>query len=383
LLTRLGLRPRPSPAASVLAHTAALAVLALLAVPRVAGVFGPKAAEAIATLRRESATPVEAAVAVQGYYEEITDGHVRAGPWLASLEGRAKPPDAIHYREMTRDADDLLERELIPDWSGEVAGSRLTTNRFAMRDRPDRSQSKPPNTCRIALVGSSVVMGYGVGDDEPFPRLLEERLNARRRPDGPRYEVLNFGTGRSFVIQRHVLIDRKVLGFEPDAIYYVAHQDELLGPVRHLARLVGNGVRLPYPCLDEVVRKARIGPDTMGAEIEVLLQPFAREIVLGVYRDLVGVCRRRGILPVWVYLPMPGVVNAPPRTEELAKLAEEAGFEVVNLSDWADGHRPGEVKLGEGEHHPNRLGHQIIAGRLEAILAARPELLPAGARLRP
>src|SRR5213082_926116 len=106
-----------------------------------------------------------------------------------------------------------------------------------MRDRADRAREKPPGTCRVAVVGSSVVMGYGVGDDEPFPRLLEDRLNARR-DGGPRYEFLNFGTGRSYAIQRHVLIDRKVFAFEPDAIYYVAHQDEFLGTVRHLTKLV-------------------------------------------------------------------------------------------------------------------------------------------------
>src|SRR5262249_23641406 len=180
---------------------------------------------------------------------------------------------------------------------------------FGMRDRPDLSQQKPPGTCRIAMVGSSVVMGYGVADDEPFPRLLEDRLNARRPRGGPRYEVLNFGTGKSFAIQRHVLVNRKVLGFEPDAIYCVAHQDELLGPVKHLAKLVAKGSKLRSPCLDEIVRKAGIKPDESWGMTEALLQPFARDIVRGVYRDLVAECRRRGILAVWVYLPMPGVVE--------------------------------------------------------------------------
>src|SRR5262249_15844793 len=157
---------------------------------------------------------------------------------------------------------------------------------------------KPADTCRIAVVGSSVVMGYGVRDDETFPRLLEERLNARRRADEPHYEFLNFGTGRSFVIQRHVLFDRKVLAFEPDALYYVAPQDEFLGAVRPLAKLLANRREFPYPCLNEVVRKAGIQPDTSPGMAEALLQPMAGDLVLGVYRDLVADCRRRGILPV-------------------------------------------------------------------------------------
>jgi hypothetical protein len=201
-----------------------------------------------------------------------------------------------------------------------VAGARLTVNRFGMRDRPDLTREKPPGIRRVAVVGSSVVMGYGVGDGEPFPRLLEAHLNAR--PGGRRYEVLNFGTGKSFAVHRHVLIDRTVFAFDPDAVYYVAHQDEFEGPVHHLAMLVAKGVELPYPPLRDVVRKAGVARDTPWGMTVALLRPHARDIVLGVYRHLVAACRARGVLPVWVYLPMPGV-EAP--AGAFVRVAEEAG----------------------------------------------------------
>jgi alginate O-acetyltransferase complex protein AlgI len=378
-LARLGMIPlRPSPAASALLRMGALGTLLLLAIPQVEGLFGQRGASILASLRQDLATPVESAQVVQGYYEELGSVPVRAGTWLATLEGRARPPEQLHYTDMSQPSDDLLERELIPGWSGEVAGAFLSINRHGMRDRPDRQRPKPAGTCRIALVGSSVVMGFGVGDRETFCYLLEEHLNARRTAREPRYEVLNFGTGKSFVIQRHVLIDRKVYGFEPDIICCVAHQDEFLGPVRHLTRLVVRGTPLPYPCLDEVVRKAGITPDMPWGVIEVRLQPRARAIVLGVYQHLVAECRQRGVLPVWVYLPMPGVVNAPEQSAELLSLAGEAGFVVVNLADWAEGRRPLEVKKSEGDHHPNQLGHRLIAERLEeafrrpGVLRGRP-----------
>jgi hypothetical protein len=383
-LTRLGLLPlRLAATTASLGLTVALAVVAALGTPRVAEVFGPRVAGALATLRRESTTPVEAALAVQGYYEEILDTRLPAGSWLAALEGRPAALSAVTYTEMTRPSDDLLERELIPGWKGEVNGVPLTINQLGMRDRPDRSQKKPADTCRVAVVGSSVVMGYGVGDDEAFPQLLEDRLNADRRAGEPRYEFLNFGTGKSFVIQRHVLIDRKVFAFDPDAIYYVAHQDELFGPVQHLAKLMAKRNPLPYPCLAEVVHKAGITPDTSQGMTDALLRPLARDIVLGVYRDLIGECRRRGILPVWVWVPIPGIAEAPAPSATFVGVAEEAGFVVVNLADWDGGRRPTEVKLGEADHHPSALGHRLIAERLEAVLRQRPELLPAVARGKP
>ncbi|MCI0457836.1 MAG: hypothetical protein L0Z62_12790 [Gemmataceae bacterium] len=377
-LTRLGLLPlRLAPTTSALGLTAGLVAAALIGTPQAAAVFGPWAGGVLAALRHESATPVEAALVVQGYYEEILDARVPTGSWLAALEGRPTPGRSITYTEMTRPADDWLERELIPGWSGEVGGSQLTINHFGMRDRPDRAQKKPADVCRVAVVGSSVVMGYGVGDDEPFPRLLEDGFNARRREGDPRYEILNFGTGRSYVIGRRVLIDRKVFAFEPDAIYYIAHQDEFLGAVRHLAKLVALGHELPYPGLKDVVRQAGITPDTAWGMTEALLQPLARDIVLAIYRDLGAECRQRGIALVWMYVPMPGVTITPVRSAAFVDLATEAGLTVVNLDHWADGYSPTELKLTTADYHPNARGQRLIAEHLDAALRKQPEARPA------
>jgi hypothetical protein len=338
----------------------------------------------MATLRQDSYTPLEARYVVRGYYEHLAEAHVQAGPLLTRLLGRETPrgDENLHYSAMTRPADALLERELIPGWSGEMGGSRLTINSLGMRDREGITANKPPHTCRIALVGSSVIMGYGVEDDQVFKCLLEEHLNGAAPKKGPRYELLNFGTGMSWVIHRRVLIERKVFGFEPDATFYFAHQDELLGPVRHLAKLVATHEPLPYPCLDEIVRTAGVTPDTSWGATEGMLYPHAREIVLGVYRGLVEDCRKRGIVPVWIYLPMPGITEIAVRSEEIISVAAEAGFEVVNLADWARGHAPAEVKLSEQDHHANALGHRLIAERLFRILRERPGLLPEFARLK-
>ncbi len=367
-----GLFARMSPGRVATMQIAILGAAAVVAQPKVAALLGPEAARKIGELRRESVTPVEAAQAVQGYYEEIADAPVRAGAWLAALEGRPAPSRHIVYTDLSRPADDLLERELIPGWHGEVEGSELTVNRLGMRDRPDRAREKPPGVWRMAVVGSSVVMGYGVGDDETFPRLLEDRLNA---PGDRRYEVLNFGTGMSYAIHRHVLIDRKVLGFSPDAIFYVAHQDEFLGPVKHLAKLVANKNELPYPSLNEIVRRAGITAATSWGETQTRLQPHGREIVADMYRSIVASCRSRGVVPVWVYVPMPGVAEPAGLKGELIRAAEEAGFVVLDGDGWWQDHSPREVTRDDHDRHANALGQRLIAEQLESLLRRRPELL--------
>jgi hypothetical protein len=355
--------------------TAALGVASLLSVHDVAAPFGDHFARAVRTLRQESQTPAEAARAVQGYYEEIADAPVRAGDWLTGLEGRARPKNKTVYPDMSRPTDEYLERELIANWSGEVNGRPLTINRHGMRDRADRTVAKPAGTARLAVVGSSNVMGYGVGDADTFPFLLEDRLNAARRPDGPRYEVLNFGTGKSYAIHRRVLLDRRVFAFAPDVVVYVAHQDELEGVAPHLAAVVAAKLPLPSAGLDDVVRRAGVEPGMPVGMARARLQPVVRAVVAEAYCDFAAACQARGARPVWVYVPIPGVVNAPGLGGELGRMAAAAGFDVIDLSDWADQTRPAEVKLGPDDHHLNERGHRLVADRLADELARRPGLI--------
>lgn len=375
-LTRRGILPLKSTPGRVAAiHIAILAAVVAVGYPDVAKLFGPQSARKISELSRESVTPLEAARAIRGYYEGITDAPVRAGGFLLELEGR--PPDARggDYREMSVPVDPVIERELIPNWSGEIDGTRLTINHLGMRDRPDRTLQKPPGVRRVAVMGPSTVMGWGVRDDEHFPLLLEDKLNARRGANDPPYEVLNFGTGLSGVIQRRALLERKVFAFEPDVLFWVVHQDELIVPPRHLARILEQDAEIPYPYLRDVVQKAGITPETPKSLLERKLEPLAREIVAGVYRDVAAECKRRGIRPVWVYLPMPGVTEITVQLSELIPLAEEAGFAVVDLGDWADGYRPSEIRLRLSDIHVSALGHRVIAERLDTLLQQRPELL--------
>jgi hypothetical protein len=245
-----------------------------------------------------------------------------------------------------------------------------------MRDR-DLLQSKSPGTYRVALLGSSVVMGYGVGDDEVFDAVLEAQLNAQQAPGKPRLELLNFGTGRSFAIHRRLMLEQKALAFQPDAVYYIAHQDEFMGPAPHLAEIWHKRFELADPCLEDIVRRAGIKDDTSWGLAHALLTPHAEDLVLCSYRRIVADCRNRGILAVWIYLPMPGVTNSPAHSAALVALAQRAGFTIVDLSDWAAGFSPAEVKLSELDYHANTRGHEVIAQHLLAAIRARPELLPA------
>jgi len=368
--SRGGVRPLPSYVLPAV-PTAVLLVLVVAGNREVGEALGPEVAGVLRTLRLEASTPVEAAISVQGYYDQLADTPLQVSPLLELPGLRRQQESSRTYADMSRPTNDFLERELIPGWSGEIGGRHLTVNGLGLRDRKNLTREKPDGVCRIVVVGSSVVMGWGVGDQETFTRLLEADL-AGERPKA-NVEVLNFGTGKSYAIHRRYLIERKVLDFNPDAIFYVAHQDEFLGPVRHLALLLANRHELPA-YLQEVAREAGVTPKMAQGEMEVRLERFAPKIVQGVYADIVATCRKRGILPVWVYIPMLGVEEGG-AGKAMAGLAETAGFQVVNLSGWEGRHAT--EQLMADRHHANARGHQLIAERLAEALGQRPQALPA------
>ena len=72
--------------------------------------------------------------------------------------------------------------ELKPNIHRTLFGQPFTTNAHGMRDRV-YAVAKPAGTFRIAVLGSSMDMGWGVGTDETYVNLLEDWLNlhAERR----------------------------------------------------------------------------------------------------------------------------------------------------------------------------------------------------------
>src|SRR5207248_6316761 len=292
-LTRANLLPVAlSFRSSVTLHTLALGLFAVAATPRVAGLFGAPAANFVATVRLDLYTPAEAGPVVRGYYEEIAEQHVQAGAFLGRLRGRTPPPDFGHYAEATRPSDDpLLGGELIPGWRGKLAFAPASINQLGMRDREGITVDKPANTSRIALVGSSVVMGVGVADDEVFKCLLQDKLNAGRPVGQPQFELLNFSRGRVFSVNQVRLVERKVFRFQPDAIYYFAHQDELYTPAKFMAGIVYMKGPLPYPFMADIVRTAGVAADTPPEALERHFMPYGRDVTLGLYRVLAGECR--------------------------------------------------------------------------------------------
>lgn len=360
--------------------------LFLLAHPRLHDRFEWRGSGVLDSLRGQRLNREDLALLERGYYEELL-GVERTNVELWNLY--EKRPDwwrSLWQTDAVRFTGDLLKMELVPDVRMRYKGELLTINRWGMRDR-DYPLEKSADTYRIAVLGSSPVMGSGVADDEVFHALLEESLN--REPPTERYsryELLNFAVDSYTLLQQVELLSRKVEAFQPDAVLYVAHESEADKTVTELARVLERRIELPDPALREVLEKARVEPGTRRSIARRRLMPFAPAIIAAGYRRAVEACRQHGVRPLWAFMPMPvrATFFGPPiaadandaRVAELMTLADEAGFTLLDLSGVYDGEALADLWVATWDRHPNARAHRLVADRLDDLL--RQALADAG-----
>ena len=114
-----------------------------------------------------------------------------------------------------------------PDVRGRTIGALYTSNRHGFRG-PERSREKRDGVTRIAILGDSTAMGWGVEDFETYAALLEERLDDGQRPRET--EVLNFaiaGLNSNGILQR---LEDLALEFDPDVVVYGYSINDIDGP---------------------------------------------------------------------------------------------------------------------------------------------------------
>jgi hypothetical protein len=353
-----------------------LLLLFFVGTPMVYSRIGGKAQALINDMTVNRLSDREAAMLQKGYYEDLT-GINRFNSELWEIYSK-RPSNWVAIRDTAavRSTNDNLILELTPATTIDFNGTTLTTNRWGMRDQ-DYEQIAPPSTYRIALTGPSFVMGLGVNDGEDFESLLEDRLNKENtgKPYN-KYEILNFAVPGYSAIQNLMVLEQKALAFQPNSIFYMAHQREEEAVVLYLADRISVEADLPYPDLAAIAHRAGAEPGMTKAEAERRLKPYGTEILAWTYRRIVEDSRAHGVLPVWIFMP---TLENPLRQEEIDHLkgvAEEAGFVVLDLSDAYDNQDPDSLVVAYWDKHPNAKGHMLIAEDLYRKLREEEKEIP-------
>jgi D-alanyl-lipoteichoic acid acyltransferase DltB (MBOAT superfamily) len=369
-------RKQAAPIKTAPATVGSLLFLVLLGQPAVYGRLGAQAQAFLGDMTMNRLSDREAVLLQRGYYEDLV-GVDRFNSQLWEIYTK-RPSDwpTIMETDAARPTGDNLIFELVPSTTITFQGAELSTNRWGMRDR-DYERLPAPDTYRIALTGPSFVMGSGVANDEVFEGLLEDRLN-REHAGSPyaRYEILNFAVPGYSALQELMVLEQDGLSFQPDALFFIAHQREEEAVVMYLADRISAGAELPYPDLMELAHRAGLEAGATKAEAERRLHPVGAEILSWTYRRIVETSRAHGILPVWIFVP---TLENPLRQEtvvQLARLAEESGFIVLDLSDAYEQQDLESLVVAYWDRHPNAEGHRLLADRLYQALQAHQEQIP-------
>jgi hypothetical protein len=322
---------------------------------------------------------IEGAESPKGTRSELSQRLLGSAEW-GRLQAAMVSRPTVH---------DFLQFDLWPNQDLMLFGHKFTTNPHGMRDR-DYTVSKPLNTFRIVLLGSSIDMGWGVGDDETYENLLESWLNdhAQKRGIDRRFEVLNFAVAAYSPTQRFATLPRRAAAFEPDLVIYSATLLDARLLELHLSNLLLRKVDLTYPFLKEAISQTAITPedirtnqdrqyvhkDAAKAKIRKNFWPLT-DTILGA---LGSECRSMDIPLMVVAVPRAGKADTPEaRSAAIARLAgitSRHAIPFVDLTGAFDKFDVAQVELTAWDDHPNTFGHRRIFLDLARAIADRPEL---------
>jgi len=115
----------------------------------------------------------------------------------------------LRFRPMRSRANDdaILERAEFR--------THVVTNAEGFRERRVPG-AKPAGVMRIVVLGDSFTQGYGVEEDEAYPRVLERLLDAR--DPKRRYEVINLGVPGACTVDYVPNLRDVGLAYEPDLV---------------------------------------------------------------------------------------------------------------------------------------------------------------------
>jgi hypothetical protein len=313
-----------------------------------------------------------------GYYEGLIGGDGEGSRGELAMRLLGKPSDWVrfHAANVSQQLEhDFLLFELKPNLNRTLFGHPFTTNRHGMRDR-EHSVAKPPGVFRIAVLGSSIDMGWGIGTEVTYVNLLQDWLNAHaaRRGLGRRFEVINFAVAAYSPMQRLEAFRRKAVAFDPDMVLYSATLLDTRLIEIYICDLIQSDVDLHYDFLRAAVAEAGIGGDDLRREPDGKLANKARikeklrprywslyDRTLGLLADD---CRSLGVPLACLIIPRVGKVDAPDlRAEPVARLrgiAAHHAIPLLDLSSTFDHSDPAKLEIAAWDDHPNVLGHRRL-----------------------
>ncbi len=297
--------------------------------------------------------------------------------------------DARGVGIIVNSADPEIRKELPANFDGLMLGTRVRTNSFGMRGK-ETTVEKPDGVFRIAVLGDSWAFGWGVGDGEDFPAVLQSLEQAGE--GGARVEVLNFAVSAYNTLQELAVLKRKALRFHPDLVLvaYNVNDVENLDPGRkhvtmesrvrnleadlnarsHLFRLVDD--RLRRLALRRAVERSG---KVASYEALYTADSDAWRRVRGALREIRDVAATEGAKTYLVLCPWINVLSEQNPYQGIHRQvmdeAEALGIPALDLFTVFKGWDAAKLRISPLDGHPTAEGHRIAAAAIAEDLRRR------------
>ena len=308
---------------------------------------------------------------------------------LLSFEGltRVFLDDGMLYElEMWKYATDVKMRDPQPDIGHRhrpgaqerLMGVSVRTNSLGLRS-PEIDQPAKPGVARIAFVGDSITLGWGVAEQETFAnRVLEALTKAGRKVDG-----FNLGVGNYNTLQELTLFREVGAPLKPDIVvlaYFINDAEPMPSytdtgwMATHSAAWVVAGYRF-----DSLFRQFGEAPDWKRYYRD-LYEPKAKgwlqtQKALG---DFAATARELGARLIVFNIPELRELKPYPFADITAKVravVEKDGVPFVDLLPTVEDQDPASLWVTVPDPHPNGKAEIIFAhGMIPSLLPMLDEL---------
>lgn len=351
---------------ATLGNLAALALVWVLGESRVA-IHLPRAVASLAIdTRTIDLNKRDADELQRGYYENLVGASTLNGQlWNLYAQRGENTPDLRELGVLV-DTDDATHTAMAPLKSVVFQGASFRTNALGMRDQ-EYAASPAAGTQRVAMLGSSYVLGMGVSDRDVFESVIERRF---AQAGGSPVEVLNFAMPRwSLAQQLAILTNGRVAGFKPTTVVVVGNPVDFDRMIDWLHVEVLNGRPVEDSTIRALVAETKLAGVRSSRTAQQVMAPHREVLVRWALRRTHAAVLAMGARPLFLVIPVTDQVATDPDAALLGRLAQEAGWPVEDLMDVYGNRTAAEVAVAAWDRHPNTLGHQLIADRVYPILA--------------
>jgi lysophospholipase L1-like esterase len=278
----------------------------------------------------------------------------------------------------------------VPGTRGIYKGRLYRTNSKGLRG-PDHTPLPEPGVFRIAIVGDSVTMASGAGEEDAYAAQLEKWLNTGSAE--VRYEVINAGLGGINARQVMKRLEMVMREYRPDLIVYGFTLNDIegehyerrprgvtgfTGEARRFSRSRSHLLRFIWPRLMSLLDL--FSSNSYAAEIQrnFFENPAAWDSLEGEVERFAATGQAHGICAhVFIHTQLAQLSYLHPFKETYAKVeaaALEHGASAGQSLPRFDGLYAFDYWVTSYDPHPSRAGHTLL---MQALIDGLRELPPA------